>query len=142
LTTAPPSPAIQQNRGMALLAEDSSANAAAFSALLRQCGFEVKIFIDGKAMWDYLEKISATDFARLKIIFSDFMMPRMDGMELLRKLRATPKLKAVPFVFCTAVLDPKLIREALPLSQGYIVKPANLSLLQKKVTELLGPAKP
>ena len=130
------------SRGLTILAEDSSANAAAFSAFLRQCGLEVKHFIDGKAAWDYLEKVPSADRARLKIIFSDFMMPRMDGLELLKKVRTTTTLRTVPFVFCTAVLDPKLIREALPLSQGYIVKPATLSQVQKKVDSILGPVVP
>ena len=131
---APPPP----NRGIAIIAEDSSANAAALAIFVKQLGFTVKSFHDGKAAWDYLSVLSGADLAALKIIFSDYMMPRMNGKELLLKVRETPAFAKLPFVFCTAVIDPAMVREVLNLTQGYLVKPASLSAVKKKIDTIFG----
>lgn len=127
------------SKGIAIVAEDSGANAAALGMFIKQLGFTVRTFPDGKFAWDHLDALSATDLKEVKIIFSDYMMPRMDGKELLLKIRAKPSLEKLPFVFYTAVVDPALIREVLSISQGYLVKPTSLTTVKKKFESIFGP---
>jgi two-component system sensor histidine kinase EvgS len=126
-------------KGVAVIAEDSAPNAAALSIFVRQSGLDVVQFVDGKATWDYMQGLPEAELANVRIIFSDFMMPRMNGFELLQKVKAHPLMKRVPFVFCSAVVDPKLARDAVKLSDGYLVKPATLKQVQKKIESLIGP---
>lgn len=133
-----PSSNVGATKGIAVIAEDSSANAAALSIFIKQLGFSVKTFSDGKFAWEYLDSLSSSQIFEVKIIFCDYMMPRMDGKELLLKIRAKPDLASMPFVFCTAVVDPALIREVLNLSQGYLVKPASLTSVKKKMEAIFG----
>src|SRR5580765_2533876 len=71
---------------------------------LRQLGFEnVTEAEDGKIA---LEKLNVEEF---KFIISDYSMPEMDGVDLLRTLRAHDRTKAVPFLMVT----PEVQKEAL-----------------------------
>lgn len=134
-------PNLQGNRrGIAIVAEDSSANAAALAIFIKQCGFEVLSFSDGLTAWNHVRMMTAAKAAELKIIFSDYMMPNMNGLELARQIRSLSHLQKVPFVFCSAIVDPKVVKEAKELSQGYIVKPATLTTVRNKIDALLGGA--
>lgn len=122
---------------LVLVVEDSKANSMAISALLRKLVFDVLEFRDGSDAWDWLKALPAPEAERIKAIFSDVNMPKMNGLELLRHVRTIPALKNTCFVFTSAVIDPPVVREARALnSDGYIVKPVMPSVLQKKLDEL------
>jgi CheY-like chemotaxis protein len=124
-------------KDVALVIEDSQANATALIMMLKRLNFEVIDFPDGLIAWKYLQNISAPEVERLKVIFCDVMMPNMNGLELLRKVREQPNVRDIPYVFCSAVMDPKTVRETQSLSaRGYLVKPVTFSVLQKKVADL------
>lgn len=124
-------------KDLAFVVEDSAPNSDALALMLRKLDFDVRQFADGQLAWDHLQTLPLVDQSRLKVIFSDIMMPKMDGVELLRKIRSLKTLGQVPFVFCSAVMDPKVVRETQALnSQGYVVKPLTFSLLQKKIAQL------
>jgi adenylate cyclase len=125
-------------KGLAVIAEDSVPNAAALSIFVRQSGLEVRQFGDGQAAWEFIASLDAPALANLRIVFSDFMMPKMDGVEFLKRMKANALTKSVPFVFCSAVIDPKLVKDALALSNGYLVKPATLAQVLKKIQALVG----
>lgn len=58
------------------------------------------------------------------LVLSDIGMPRMDGFELLGRIRENKKHSAVPFVFLTAQTDPKFLERAMKLgANAYISKP-------------------
>ena len=63
---------------------------------LRSTGFEVAGFEDGAAFWAALEK------ERPELIVLDVMLPGVDGIELLRRLKASPELCDIPVVMATA----------------------------------------
>jgi CheY-like chemotaxis protein len=59
------------------------------------------------------------------VILADLRMPRMSGLELLRELRADPRLKRYPVVILTTSDDPQDREAAFALgAAGYFVKPA------------------
>lgn len=58
------------------------------------------------------------------LILSDWMMPKMKGIELLQKVRATPGLEKVPFVIITAEIEKEQIMQAVKAGvTQYISKP-------------------
>ncbi|MEF3073787.1 response regulator [Methylobacter sp. Wu1] len=81
---------------LALVVDDSLSARKATVQLLKDAGFEVQTAIDGL---DAIEKIEAQ---KPDIILSDLEMPRMNGIELTRYLRAMPDLKAIPLIMITS----------------------------------------
>lgn len=69
----------------ALIADDDPVTAAVLGAALRRLNLEVVIAHDGAAAWDVL---CGDRVPELAIV--DWMMPKVDGLELCRRIRATP----------------------------------------------------
>lgn len=72
------------------------------------------------------------------VIVSDIIMPRMDGYEFLRTVKANPALKRIPFIFLTAKADATC--KIASLEEGaddYIVKPFNGQELLARIKSLL-----
>lgn len=75
------------------------------------------------------------------LIILDMMMPEMDGMEVLEKIRADARTARVPVIFLTGVSERSRIREALDKgTQYYIVKPFKHQDLLNKVALALNEA--
>ncbi|PKN85956.1 MAG: diguanylate cyclase response regulator, partial [Chloroflexi bacterium HGW-Chloroflexi-8] len=66
-----------------LIAEDDLTSRTMLSAVLKKAGHEVIATVDGVEALQYLLQADAPKLAIL-----DFMMPEMDGLEVIRKLRA------------------------------------------------------
>lgn len=118
-----------------VVAEDSAPNRAVLVLLLRRMGFQVIECEDGDIAWKALsDEISSKNIVA---VFSDLMMPKMDGLELLRRARNDDRTRKLPFVFVTAVSDTEYISEAKNLrSDGYILKPATYQRVLLKLKEL------
>ncbi len=102
--------------------------------LLRQLGFSNVVEADdGQTAWDKLE----TD--NVQLIISDWNMPNMSGLELLKKVRASEKYKTVPFVMVTAEGKRENVIAAVQAGvSNYIVKPFNAATLKEKLTKVIG----
>ncbi|MGR8953612.1 MAG: hybrid sensor histidine kinase/response regulator, partial [Gammaproteobacteria bacterium] len=130
LTLAPGRAQIAKTR--ALVVDDSLSARKAAVQLLKDAGFEVQTAIDGL---DALEKIEAQ---RPDIILSDLEMPRMNGIELTRHLRATPDLHAIPLVMITSRSTEKHRTQADNAGVTlYLTKPFSDDDLIIRVTDLL-----
>ncbi len=92
-------------------------------------------FTEAKDGLDGLEKL---DPKHTDIIFLDWNMPNMNGIEFVRKVRATVK-KHILIVMVTTEGTMGKVEEALDDAgaDGYIVKPFTAEVLQKKLTPLL-----
>ena len=64
---------------------------------LSSTGFQARGFEDGTAFWQALEAGE-----RPELIVLDVMLPGVDGIELLRRLKADPALRDIPVVMATA----------------------------------------
>ena len=63
---------------------------------LRASGFEAEGFCDGQALFEALEK------RKPRLITLDIMLPGMDGIEILRRLRSEPATAAIPVIMASA----------------------------------------
>ena len=73
----------------------------------------------------------------IEFFVSDWNMPNMTGIELLKAVRADPKLKHLPFLMVTAEADKDNIVEAVKSGvSNYIVKPFNAATLKEKIDKI------
>lgn len=78
----------------------------------------------------------------IDLVLLDVMMPRVDGLETLRRIRANPDTADIPVIFLTAKVDvPDLPRDA-NASNGTISKPFDPIELGGQIRELLGATGP
>ena len=116
------------------LVDDDQNITASVSLLLEQEGYEVDCYTDGE------QALSGILRRPVDLAILDIKMPRMDGTELLQKLRAK---SAVPVIFLTSKDDE--LDEALGLGMGaddYITKPFSQRLLLARIKAVLRRAQP
>ena len=76
---------------------------------------------------------------RINLIISDFNMPKLDGLGLLRAVRATPQLKSIGFIMLTGRADNDLVARAQQFGvNNYLVKPFTVATLRAKIEEVYG----
>ena len=63
---------------------------------LNSAGFETKGFEDGVSFWNALKK------EKPKLIILDVMLPGMDGIEILTKMKESAELNSIPVIMATA----------------------------------------
>lgn len=88
---------------------------------------------DGETAWPLIEQALAAG-APFQLILSDWNMPKLKGIDLLRKVRATPAIAKVPFILLTAEAEKTQIIEAVKAGvTNYITKPFTADTLRKKL---------
>jgi two-component system chemotaxis response regulator CheY len=74
---------------------------------------------------------------KVDIVFCDWNMPKMSGIELLTKIRTMDTLKTVPFIMVTSESAKYSVIEALKAgATDYIVKPVNEKILMEKLKKI------
>ena len=74
-----------------------------------------------------------------KLIISDYNMPKLDGMSLLRAIRLHPATKATPFIMLTGRADKELVLTAVQHGvNNYLVKPFTVPTLKDKIEAVVG----
>jgi two-component system chemotaxis response regulator CheY len=115
-----------------LIVDDASAMRRIVRGLLRELGFKnMRDAENGQRALDELKKRKA-DF-----IISDWNMPVMTGLELLKAIRADEALKSTPVLMVTAEAKQENIIAAVQAGvSNYIVKPFNAQTLQEKLNKI------
>lgn len=104
-----------------LLAEDGAVDALILKNILARAEHEVLVVANGA---EALRTLEETD--DVELVITDLEMPEMDGIELLRTIRAHPRHGDLPVFFVSSVADPVRLREAAALHPGgYVLKPIN-----------------
>jgi DNA-binding response OmpR family regulator len=121
-----------------LVVEDEEILLTALREELNQAGYETEGAVDGE---DGLEKVKSF---QPDLVLLDLVMPKMDGMQVLKKLKEDESTRDLSVVILTNLSDYERISEALSLgAKDYLVK-ANYSLadLLEKVKTVLSRRKP
>lgn len=88
---------------------------------------------DAADAWPLVEQAAKTKDP-YQLIISDWNMPKMQGIEFLRRVRSYPLTQNLPFILVTAEAEQKNIVEALNLKvSNYIVKPFSPVLMAEKI---------
>lgn len=75
----------------------------------------------------------------LDLIISDFNMPEMDGLALLRAVRGHPAARKVPFILLTGRGDRELVVKAAQAgANNYLIKPFTADILRQKIEQVVG----
>lgn len=115
-----------------LVVEDESAIVDIVCRALRRHGYETESAGDGDAALDKAATL------RPDLVILDLMLPKMDGWEVCRRLRATPETASTPVIMLTARRDERDIIEGLEIgADDYIKKPFSLAELVARVRALL-----
>lgn len=125
-----------QVNSIIVVAEDSAPNRAILVHLLKKLGFDVREFENGEDAWKATQELATANTLPIAIL-SDIMMPKMDGVEFLKNVRAHETLGSVPFVLVTAVSDKDHVVKAKELQvNGYMVKPISFPRVLAKLKEI------
>ncbi|MEM8932740.1 MAG: response regulator transcription factor [Acidobacteriota bacterium] len=119
----------EPDKGTVALVDDEENIRETVSFALRREGYRVEVFADGQAAWEAFQQQPAD------VMVLDIMMPRMDGLELCRKLRA--QSEELPIIFLTS-RDEELDR-VLGLELGaddYLTKPFSMRELMARIKVL------
>ncbi|HZH57244.1 MAG TPA: chemotaxis response regulator CheY [Burkholderiaceae bacterium] len=100
--------------------------------LLKDLGFENVDEAEDGAMG--LEKLRNGNF---DFVVSDWNMPNMDGLEMLKSIRADPNLSKLPVLMVTAEAKKEnIIAAAQAGANGYVVKPFTAATLEEKLNKI------
>jgi two-component system chemotaxis response regulator CheY len=125
--------AVDKNMNI-LIVDDYKTMLRIIRNLLRQLGFaNIDEATDGSMA---LQMLRGGNYG---LVISDWNMEPMTGLQLLREVRADPKLKGTPFIMVTAESKTENVIAAKEAGvSNYIVKPFNAETLQGKMVSVLG----
>lgn len=112
-----------------LIAEDDVTSRSVLAAVLGKNGHEVVETVDGSAAWEVLRQPGAPPLAIL-----DWMMPGMDGLEVVRRVRALPTDQA-PYLIMLTVKGEKIdiVAGLAAGANDYLAKPFDPGELSARV---------
>ncbi len=115
-----------------LVVDDFSTMRRIIKNILRQLGFtNVVEADDGTTAWEILNK------DRIEFVISDWNMPQMTGIELLRKVRASEEFADMHFLMVTAEAQQENVIEAVQARvSNYIVKPFTAETMKQKIDKI------
>lgn len=117
-----------------LIAEDSVATRKMLDKILTSVGYNVIVCRDGQEALEQVEQYHG----RIDLILSDVEMPRLNGFELLKKVRTMPAFKNTPIVMATSRTGDRHRQEAQRLgATDYLGKPVQPQQLIDTVADLL-----
>jgi CheY-like chemotaxis protein len=118
-----------------LVVEDSENNAAMLEIALSDIPqITVVVAPSGLEAW----RILNGDGASIGAIVTDLNMPRMDGFELIRRIRADGRLSATPVLVVSADTDPSTPRRVAQLGvSAFFAKPFSPAEVRRKLEQIL-----
>ena len=116
-----------------LLVEDNEDKRQLLKVALEMAGYNVVVATDG------VEGLQAVESHQPDLIVTDVTMPRMDGYEMVRRVRANPSTRFIPVIIQTALRgETDDVRRGSEVGAlGYITDPTDLDLLLARARTLL-----
>ncbi len=96
----------------------------------------IQVARDGQEALDWIPRWEAGEPLPL-VVLLDIKLPRVDGLDVLRRLRATPVSSTLPVVMLTSSSEHQDVRAAYALhANSYIVKPVNFDNFMDVATQI------
>jgi adenylate cyclase len=115
-----------------LIVDDTPANVHILQARLAANGYDIVTATDGE------QALAAVRETGPDLILLDVMMPKLDGLEVCRRLRADASLPFIPIILVTAKTDPKDVIAGLEAGgDEYLTKPVDQAALVARVKSML-----
>jgi two-component system chemotaxis response regulator CheY len=117
-----------------LIVDDQQTMRSLIRTTLQQLGFtEIADAVDGE------EGLKALLARPAHLVLSDFNMPKLDGLALLRAIRGHEPLRKTAFIMLTGRADKDLVQRAVQYGvNNYIAKPFTTADLKKKIEAVFG----
>ena len=131
---------MHDNEVEVLLVEDNPDDAALALRALRKNRLVNKILVVSDGV-EALEHIFGADPSCLirapRVVFLDLHLPKIDGLEVLRRLKGDERTRRIPVVVLTSSLEDRDVAECYELGvNSYIVKPVEFDKFMHAVSEL------
>src|SRR5947208_10877410 len=112
-----------------LVADDDPIITTILSTTLARSGMEVTVAHDGDVAWQALNALEPPAIAIL-----DWMMPNLDGLELCRRIRSTPRLAGTYIILVTGRDSREDLVAGLEAgADAYMAKPISMAELQARI---------
>ena len=125
-----------------LLAEDNPNDVELTVAALQECRLanEVEVVHDGVEALDYIyqrEKFSKRAPGLPGVILLDLKMPKIDGLEVLRRIKSDPEIRRIPIVMLTSSREEQDLVRSYDLGvNAFVVKPVDFNQFVEAIRNL------
>jgi CheY-like chemotaxis protein len=125
-----------------LIAEDDPGHARLVEKHLRRAGLNnaIRHFPDGQAVLDFLFGVGGVpmfDDGKGHLLLLDIRMPKVDGVEVLRRIKEHPEYRKLPVCMLTTTDDPREVERCHALGcNNYIVKPVDYDKFAEAINRL------
>lgn len=104
-------------RSHILIVDDSITTRTLEKNILETAGFDVEVAVHGQQAWEILADRT------FDLIISDVEMPRMNGLELTRQIKGSPRLNRIPIILLTSLQKPEQREAGLEAgADAYLIK--------------------
>jgi len=115
-----------------LVVDDFSTMRRIISNVLRQLGYENIVEAE-----DGSKALAVLDQQSIDFVITDWNMPQMSGLDLLKAIRSNPARKGIPVLMVTAeAMQENIIAAAQAGVNNYIVKPFDAKTLADKINKI------
>ncbi len=118
-----------------LIADDAKTARMIIKKCLQIIGYDNAVFFEAENGDEALKSLKQNP---VDLMVTDINMPVMDGIQLLRRVKASPKLTTIPILVITSTSNPALEKQIIELGAFSVLnKPVNPSTLAKVLEDLL-----
>ncbi len=125
-----------------LIADDDDGHAELIREHLEDAGISNPLirFADGQAVWNFLSRTGAGPWReenKAYLLLLDIRMPKLDGVQVLKRIKSDPALRMLPVIMLTTTNDPREVKDCYELGcNSYVTKPVSYNEFANAIKRL------
>lgn len=124
----------EKNNPVILVIDDSNTNVVLLEAILGGIGYSIETAMSVKEAHQVMSKQMPD------LILLDLLMPKVNGYDFLKEIKADENTKDIPVLVISAVTEPENVKKTMGMGAvDYIKKPVDIQSLVDKVNSILKP---